>query len=289
MKDNTAVVIVNYFSSNFITKAVDVFHDTPFDIFIIDNSCDRNEQNRLKEIKNNEKRITLVFNSYNVGFGPAISHFVQNNNNYKSYTFVNPDIIGINTKKFRGQLELFLESEYCLFQPLIIDNLRKENSIQGIIDTRDIYVFLEYTLFKFFFKRSVITAQKVKNGLTDLFIPSGAFFTIKKSALLLIGGFPSTTFLYFEEWLIASKIKKKHSHIGYIDSNIIVKHDVGGSTKLKFGISNRKMSLIRLNSFIKAVDEIFKRTLLIKILIYFDFILRSILSLILKTYVKLKG
>lgn len=290
MKYNTAIVIVNYYSSDFIIDAINIFHKMPFNIFIIDNSCDYSEHVFLEKIKLKNENINIIFNSENIGFGPALSSFVEKYGNYNSYTFVNPDIADIHTKKFKKQLELFLKSDYCFFQPLIIDDLRKEKSVQGISNTTAINVFFEYTLFKFLFRRRTIIAQKIKKDIVDIFIPSGAFFTIKKSALSLIDGFPDTTFLYFEEWLIASRIKKRnYSPIGYIDSNIIVKHIVGGSTKHKFGISNKNMNLIRLKSFIKVVNENFKYNFFIKIIIYLDFLIRISVSLILKTYVKLKG
>tara|TARA_B110000971_G_scaffold160311_1_gene163838 strand:- start:9232 stop:10104 length:873 start_codon:yes stop_codon:yes gene_type:complete len=289
MKNNTVVVLINYYSSDLIIEAVNIFSEMPFDIFIIDNSCNYNEQILLGNIAEKIKNVRIIINSDNLGFGGALSKFTETHDNYNSYTFVNPDITGIKTEMFEKRLEIFLNSNNCFFQPVIIDNLRKEKSIQGLKNAKPINIFFEYTLFKYFFKRRVLKAENITNGIQELFVPSGAFFTIKKSSLLLIGGFPKKTFLYFEEWLIASRIsKQRNSSIGYVDSNIIVKHAVGGSTKLKFGISTKKMSLIRLKSFLKVVDENFKHTFLVKSLIYIDFFMRSIVSQILKIYVKFK-
>jgi GT2 family glycosyltransferase len=286
----TAFVCINYFSSDLMYSVIEFTAKFDYDFFILDNSCSKNELLNLKELAKSRKNIYLISNTSNLGFGKAINNFLNEYGIYKSITLVNPDILEINLIAFPKCVDFFLESDYNYFQPKIIDNKRKELSIQGLKNITNLNVVMHYTLFKYFFKRKTISVSNLKkNILTDVYIPSAAFLTIKMDSLIKIGGFPSDTFLYFEEWLLANKIKKAgYSNFGYIDSSIKVNHLVGGTTKLRFGIANFKMLKIRFKAFNISASKIFKYPILIKLIILFDHFLRLLVNSILKIYVKFK-
>lgn len=268
---------------------MDFFNETPYDIFILDNSMDSEEYQRLLDLEQ-KSHICILRNDYNYGFGKSINNFLEKYQEYESLTIINPDIKPLNLDKFNQALYNFLKSEYCYCQPIISDEIRKHNSIQGLKLSNAFSIFLEYTLFRYFkAKRLIVRKKELHKGWNDIFIPSGAFFTVKTAKINKIGGFPVTTFLYYEEWLLADAMKKANEKkFGYIDPTISVEHMVGGTTKLKFGVFNSKMGDIRNNSLKAAVKVIFGNNIIIQTIVALDTNLRSIVNLIIRKYVKHK-
>lgn len=249
---------MNYFASEILHNVVDISKNYNIDIIIVDNSCDEKE---LFNLETNFKDIKIVFNKNNVGFGSGCyigTEEAKKHANYDNFLFVNPDISEVNLAKISEALEEFgQDQKAAYFQPLILDN-RENNSILGIIEASDIKVVLLYTFIKKIFtslEQYVLYARELNKNKTNIYIPSGAFFIVKADVLNRIGGFPRDTFLYFEEWLFAYRVKKLGMY-GYIDASLKVHHEIGYSTGLQYGAGSAKMLRYRKQAFEIAVEKI---------------------------------
>ena len=288
--NKTAFLCINYFSSQLIDELLrEFFVNLPHDVFVIDNSVNEIEYNNLCALSENTK-IQILRSEENNGFGKTIDRFLSQTKEYQTITIINPDINPVLLSDFNSALKAFIDSEYCYFQPVIFDRIRKTKSIQGLSFSNSWSIFFEYTLFKFLKpKRLVQRSNSLKEGLNEIYVPSGAFLTIKCDKLVKINGFPTETFMYYEEWLLAEKLRRVgENKLGYIQSNLEVEHIVGGTTKSRFGQFNPKMEAIRIKSLIIVCNEIFGKNLFIRLIIKTDILLRSLLNLLISTYVKLK-
>jgi len=279
MKNKNCIVVVNYFASEILSNVLDVSKKYKIDIVIVDNSCDEKERLVLeKDFKN----IKIVFNENNVGFGAGCHIGIEEaklHGKYDNFLFVNPDISDIDLSKIDEAIEAFCrDKRAAYFQPLILDN-RGNNSILGIRETSDIKVVFLYTFIKKIFtslEQYVLYARELNGNKTNLYIPSGAFFIVKAEVLETIGGFPRDTFLYFEEWLFAARVKKLGMY-GYIDSSVSVHHEIGYSTGLQYGAGSAKMLRYRKEAFEIAVETIIKSKIAsfgLKLIVKLDFYVR---------------
>jgi len=256
--NKNCIITVNYFASELLKNISEIAMKYNFDIVIVDNSCDENER---FELEKDFKNIKIVFNENNVGFGAGCHIGIEAakcHGKYDNFLFVNPDISEIDLSKISEALEEFgRDQRAAYFQPLILDN-RGNDSILGIRVTSDIKVVFLYTFIKKIFtslEQYVLHARELNKSKTNIYIPSGAFFIVKANVFDRIGGFPRDTFLYFEEWLFAARVKKLGMY-GYIDSSLRVHHEIGYSTGLQYGAGSAKMLRYRKEGFEIAVKHI---------------------------------
>ena len=138
----------------------------------------------------------------------------------------NPDIevLEADIEKLVKQLE---NKEIALIAPLI-----KEPS--GISRGWKLPTFLSELLSNIpFFRRFEITllsypALSYQTTLTEVDVVKGCFFIIKKEVIEEIGYFDENTFLYYEEIIIAEKLKQK-GYKTYVDNEIEVVHALSKS------------------------------------------------------------
>lgn len=275
------IITVNYFATELLKNISEIAMKYNFDIIIVDNSCDADEAEALKKIAG----VTVVINSDNVGFGAGCHIGIETaakQGAYNSFLFVNPDISEIDLSGIGEALENFENDQHAAyFQPLIRDN-RGAQSILGIRETGDFSIISLYTFLKKIFRplqKHVILARELEGKKCVVYIPSGAFFIVKADVLERIGGFPRETFLYFEEWLFADRVKKLGMY-GYIDPSIEVFHQIGYSTGLQYGAGSAKMLRFRHEAFLKVAEMVITSLLsqyLAKALIRADYGVRSLI------------
>ena len=85
--------------------------------------------------------------------------------------------------------------------------------------------------------------DKYKNKLTRVDVVSGCFFMIRKDVMKLIGNFDESTFLYYEENIIAKKLKNINKKT-YVDNNVTITHDLSVSVDKSFN-SIKKYKLLK--------------------------------------------
>lgn len=279
-KPKSCIITVNYFASELLGNITALAEKYGFDLIIVDNSCNADESEALKNIHG-----IVVTNSDNVGFGAGCHIGIEeakHHNEYENFLFVNPDITEIDFSKIAEALEAFgRDHNAAYFQPLILDN-RGEESILGIRSTSDVRVVLLYTFIKKIFtslEHYVLHAKELGKNTTNIYIPSGAFFIVKADVFDRIGGFPRDTFLYFEEWLFAARVKKLGMY-GYIDPSLRVHHEIGYSTGLQYGAGSAKMLRYRHDAFLTAAAIILSNiviALAAKGVIWLDYGVRSLI------------
>lgn len=214
MEKSIGVVVLNYNNYALTVKCVEsVLNQTyPFHIIIVDNNSTNNSFEVLSELFKNNGKITLIKNSCNSGYSKGNNFGInklrkEGSLNYEFYCILNPDVEIDDIYLFKKLVDKFsIYSDLGAICPLMVTN--------GIIDLNSIAWDLpnNITVFTQHFcihrkKRNNIRCVD-QNGLCIVDVIPGSFILIKSDIFESIGGFDEGTFLYNEENLLCSKIKK---------------------------------------------------------------------------------
>lgn len=107
-------------------------------------------------------------------------------------------------------------------------------------------------------KRSSVSVETGKSRIT--YWVSGAFMLVEAKAFQLVGGFDPATFLYFEEILLAERLKKKHFRMLFVPEVQVIHLD-GSSSKGDCRIS--RYQLESMCYFYRRYKHVWPSTLLL--------------------------
>ena len=229
------LVVVNYNdyvnTINFINsmKKYDIIKH----IVIVDNCSTDNSFVELK--KNVSERIILLKNDSNKGYGSGInlgSKYLIEKYNVKNIIVSNTDII-VNSEEDLKKMINYLKKDIVLVGPNVLENggVNRGWKIPSVWD--DVVLNIPIIHRKLRKKLLFYKENDYKDETTFVEVLSGCFFIICADALKKINFFDENVFLYYEENVLATKLKNNglksiiansvnviHNHSVTIDSNM---------------------------------------------------------------------
>lgn len=212
-----SIVVLNYETYTITIKNVNnLILKTDTNIVIVDNKSSNGSFEELKKYYKGNERVLVVSTEYNGGYAYGNNYGIKR----ALYTFkdtkyigiMNPDVFIISEDTINKLIwVLENENEIAWVAPTMIQNngLDQESFGWKAYTKKDVIFSNEYFLGKFVHKNhdgEVKSTKEYNIKYTD--IVKGCFFVIKKDAFQKIGFFDERTFLYYEEDIVGSKLKK---------------------------------------------------------------------------------
>lgn len=221
---NIGLVIVNYNDSDNTVKLVKsvLKYKSIKCIVVVDNNSYTSEINKLKKI--DDKKVTVILNDGNYGYAYALNIGAK----YINQTVENAIICLSNT-------DISIENENVLISmaKLITNDVKcvmpkvKENGVfkygwQLTSPLQDLIANIP--LINRAFRRDIINYPDdyfKDNNCVD--VVYGCFFMVEGQTLKDIDYFDDKTFLYYEEYILAQKLKAK-GKMSVVDTSVYVEH-----------------------------------------------------------------
>ncbi len=220
------LVVVNYNdyinTIKFVERIID--YDTIKYIVIVDNCSTDNSYFELKKMKN--KKIHLLKNESNKGYGSGInlgSKYLIDKYGVENIIVSNTDIF-IDCENDIIDMIGYLKGEVALIGPNVLENgcINRGWKIPSVWDD----VILNFPIIHRKLRKKLLFYDEkcYKNDITFVEVLSGCFFIIRSDALQKVGYFDENIFLYYEENVIAAKLKNK-GFKSVIDNNVNIIHN----------------------------------------------------------------
>lgn len=221
----TGYIIINYNDFKTTEKLINNIKDYKVidEIVIVDNNSTDDSKNKLSKIKG----ITLIANKENYGFAKAINigckYLIDK---YKEcYIFVsNSDIRITQENDLKELLKCFKIKDIALVGPVIKE---PDGIVRGWKSTTVLEdILLNIPLINRVYRNKLISYKDeyYNTLLSYVDMVKGCFFLIDSKALEKVNFFDENTFLYYEENILAKKLKvKKYKTV--INNKVTVYHD----------------------------------------------------------------
>ena len=239
------MIILNYNDYETTNKYINKIKDYKVldEIIIVDNKSTDKSFEKLKKI--NRKKISVIETNENKGYAYGNNYginYLNKNFNVDYVIISNPDIIVEEEDIIRLKNDLDNNEEISLIAPVVeqLGDIKRGWRLPLIKD--EILSNINY------FQRRVqkkleYSDDKFKGNITRVDVVSGCFFMIRNDILNLIGNFDTNTFLYYEENILACKLKNINAKT-YIDNNAKVIHDLSVSVNKSFN-SVKKYKMLK--------------------------------------------
>lgn len=193
-------------------------------IVIVDNCSTDNSVAKLKKICN--KKITLISNVSNKGYGSGINlgaKYLIDNFKVKNIVVSNTDII-INNENDVEKLLSYMEEDIGIVAPVISEkgNINRGWKIPSVIN--DCLLNLPIIHRKLRKKLLFYKESNYNDEVTEVEVVSGCFFVISADALEKVNYYDENIFLYYEENVMAVKLKQK-KYRTLVINNVVVIHN----------------------------------------------------------------
>ena len=234
------MIILNYNDYETTNKYMDRIKDYKVldYIVIVDNNSSDDSYNKLKKLSN--KKINVIKTNKNKGYAYGNNYGIDYINKHFKVDYIiisNPDIIVEEKDIIRLKKDLDNNEDISLVAPVIeqLGEIIRGWRLPTIKD--EILQNINY------FHRKVkknlqYKEDKYKGNLTKVDVTSGCFFMIRNDIMNMIGNFDESTFLYYEENIIASKLKSIEKK-SVIDNNVKIVHDLSISVDKSFNSINK--------------------------------------------------
>lgn len=220
-------VIINYNDYETTKKIIKNISDYKIldEIVVVDNCSTDNSYRKLLKIKN--EKLTILKNKTNAGYASGLNlgskYFIEKYGKC-NIIFSNPDIIIHSEKDIKILLKtLNSKKEYGLVAPVVEERegLNRGWKIptplqDAILNVAFIHRFLRPKLL--FYPDNYYTDETVVDAV------SGCFFCMKSTCLEDVNFFDDKTFLYYEENIMAVRLKQKN-YKSIIKNNVSVFHN----------------------------------------------------------------
>lgn len=231
------IAIINYNSYQKTIECVEsIRQNTKIDykIYLLDNASSNDSYRKLNDVYANNEDILLIKSTENLGYAKGnnlcIKLMIKDKCNYGIIS--NNDI-----NIYSNSIEILISDlkknpNLLLVGPKIqFPNGEYQNSVK--LNTYKPFEYLmKSTYLKKFNKKGLMQEKNnilAINNLTHVEWISGAFFAFSVKNMLEIGGFDSSTFLFFEEYILSAKAKENNFIIAY-EPHSLVLHDHSFST-----------------------------------------------------------
>lgn len=236
IKNDIALIILNYNKYELTKRLVKNLKSINYsgDIVIVDNNSKNNSFDILYRSLNNEMDNIYVIKSeknggYAYGNNFGIKYILEKNKNIRYIGIINPDVVLDKGFSFRKLIESIEDREDIAgITPTQLYNgiytiknlgwkLPTYNNIL-ISNISSIYKILDRTRY------SNIKVDEIDNNIGNIDVMPGCFFIIKSDILKKIDYLDENTFLYYEENILAYKVKK-YGYKFVVDLNQSYIHD----------------------------------------------------------------
>lgn len=232
----TGIVIVNYNDYESTFKLVENIKKYKIleKIVIVDNNSREEEKEKLRTIKH--KKVKIIENSENKGYSYAINigaKYLISLYGKCNIIVSNSDVIIKDEKHIKELLKTLFDKDVAVSSPVIFENGKLNRGWKLTTPKQDILMMLPkvYSFFERKYRYYKEEHYMEKTSIVD--VVSGCFFLIKSTVLEEIGFLDENVFLYYEENILAKKLKKLklksvinnevviiHNHSVTIDKNI---------------------------------------------------------------------
>lgn len=221
---NIGLVIVNYNDSDNTVKLVKsvLKYKSIKKIVVVDNNSYTSEVNKLKKI--DDKKVTITLNDGNYGYAYALNigaKYINETVDNAIICLSNTDISIGNEKVLLSMAKLITDDVKCVM-PKVMENGVFKYGWKFSTPSQDLIANIP--LINRAFRRDIINYPDdyfKKNNQVDVIY--GCFFMIEGRTLKDIDYFDDKTFLYYEEYILAQKLKciaKK----SVVDTSVYVEH-----------------------------------------------------------------
>lgn len=232
------------------------------EIVIVDNCSTDGSYNKLLKLRS--KKITILKNETNAGYASGLnlgSKYLIEKYSKCGIIFSNPDIIIYNEKDIEKLLKtLYSEEKYGIVAPVIEEREGLNRGWKIPTPLQDALLNLPY-IHRFLRPKLLFYPDKYYTDKTIVDAVSGCFFCMKSTCLEDVNFFDDKTFLYYEENIMAVKLKQKnyksiikkdisvfHNHAITIDKNIhsIKKYKILKESQLYFQKEYNKANILEI-------------------------------------------
>lgn len=225
----TGLVVVNYNDYKNTIKFINSVSNYKVikHIVIVDNCSTDNSIDKIKKICN--EKITLISNESNKGYGSGInlgSKYLIDNFKVKNIIVSNTDII-INNENDVKKLLSYMKENIGIVAPNILEkgNINRGWKIPSVFD--DCLLNLPIIHRKLRKKILFYKESNYNDEVTEVEVVSGCFFIINARALDEVNYYDENIFLYYEENVMAYKLRQKDYRTLIInDVTVIHNHSV---------------------------------------------------------------
>ena len=240
MDPTVTVIIVNYFTADKATRAVDSIYahcQTPFEIILVDNSCDAAEFGRLVAALGD--RVVLIDNGRNAGFGAACNAGAARARG-KYLLFFNPDARVLDDSISLLVQEMEVTPELGALGGKLVDDDGLENHSAGrFVSLRtplgDAKSLVVNSLRRALRRPSdgVATggpatgAAAPRRQYVDYVV--GADLLMRREDFARLGGFDEAFFMYVEENELQYRLRQELRLQAAIDHRARFFHELGGA------------------------------------------------------------
>lgn len=234
------MVILNYNDYDTTKKYIDMIKDYKVlnSIVVVDNNSLDGSYDKLSKISNN--KISVIKTDKNKGYAYGNNYGIKylNDNSDVDYIIIsNPDIIVEEKTITKLKKDMDDDNSISIICP-VIEQLGERIRGWRLPTIKDeILMNINYVQRKV--KKGLnYNEEKFKDKLTKIDVVPGCFFMVRKDIMDLVGNFDESTFLYYEENILAKKLKNIEKK-SYIDNTVSVIHDLSISVDKSFNSINK--------------------------------------------------
>jgi N-acetylglucosaminyl-diphospho-decaprenol L-rhamnosyltransferase len=249
-------------------------------IIVIDNCSTDNSLNDLYKVKSNKVEIlkTNQNKGYAYGNNYGIKYAIKKYHNC-NLIISNPDII-IDEITFNSLInKISNDSDISLIAPTIKENGVLNRGWKLPTAFNELMLSIPHFATKYKDNHILYKEDYYKNDISKVDVVSGCFFIIKSEVITKINYFDENTFLYYEENILAQKLKEKGyktyiSNKDYIIHNhsISINKSVNELKKFKLLKQSQEYYLknyCHSNIFINILIKIFEKIIILNIKLKF--------------------
>lgn len=221
---NIGLVIVNYNDSDNTIRLIKsvASYKVIKSIVVVDNNSYTSELNKIKKLK--EKKLTLLENDNNYGYAYALNIGAKYINETVPNALIclsNTDI-HIESEKVLTSMASKIKEDVVCVMPKVKENDSFKYGWKLTSALTDLKANIP--LINRLFRNDIINyPEEYFKDNREVDVIYGCFFMIKGSSLKEVGYFDDKTFLYYEEYILARKLKS-HELKSIVDTNVFVEH-----------------------------------------------------------------
>jgi len=207
MTEDVALIILNYNDWKTVYDLIHLIKDYKAlnKIIIVDNASKDDSYQRLSLLSN--EKIDVIQSQGNKGYAYGNNYgaeYALEKYNPKTLFFANPDVAFEENVVIQIVEALYQKEEYAVGSALVRSgyNVWKLPGFYGMI--RSMFLIV-HNLEKRRIKKQLLQIKKV----AEVDVVEGSFFAIKADIYKKINGLDERTFLYYEENILAKKLKNK--------------------------------------------------------------------------------
>ena len=218
------IVVLNYNDYKETREYIDTIKKfrTINEIVVVDNNSTDASYEVLKRME--KGNITVLKAKENNGYASGNNIGVKYLKGKVDYVIIsNPDIILEESVIKKLKKDMDENPEYALVAPVIEQHGEISRGWKLSKITNEIGLNLNY-FHKIVEKKLKYDDKKYNSDLTRVDVVSGCFFAVRMDVLNLVGNFDESTFLFYEENILASKFKNINAK-SYVDNTVKVIHN----------------------------------------------------------------